>query len=100
MKKTTEVTLNNYPELLQQIQKEIKQTEDKITKGIIRGKVVMAWNIGKVIGEHLLQNDRADYGKKLFEQLSADILIVKRTLYQMRNFYKTYPKLPQGTVQK
>lgn len=58
----------------------------------------MCWKLGKIIDEHLLEHDRADYGKKFFQELSADISIAERTLYQMRSFYKTYPTLPQDNV--
>jgi endonuclease YncB( thermonuclease family) len=57
-------------------------------------KVLMAWEIGKIIEEHLLKNNRADYGVQFFNQLEKDISIARITLYQMRNFYKTYPVLP------
>ena len=57
----------------------------------------MSWEIGQKIDQYLedsQKNSDAVYGKKLLEQLEKDTGIVARTLYQMHNFYKTYPTLP------
>lgn len=89
-----QIALKNYSKLLSQLQKIIKQTEQNIVKSVNRQKVVMAWQIGKEIGEHLQKNSRADYGKKLFSELEKDTKIAQSILYQMRNFYKSYPTLP------
>ena len=89
-----QISLNNYKKLLSQIQKIIGQTEQRIVADVNHEKVLMAWEIGKIIEEHLLKNNRADYGVQFFNQLEKDILVARITLYQMRNFYKTYPVLP------
>jgi endonuclease YncB( thermonuclease family) len=90
-----QITLNNYQKLLAQIQKTIGETERRIVADVNHEKVAMSWQIGKIIEEHLLKNNRANYGAQFFAQLEKDILIAKRTLYQMRTFYKTYPVLPK-----
>jgi len=59
-----------------------------------REKVVMSWEIGKEIEIHLRQNKNSGYGEELFNQLAKDTSIEKFSLYKMRAFYKTYPKLP------
>ena len=89
-----EITLNNYEKLLLQVQRTIEETKQNIVKSVNREKVVMSWGLGKIIDQHLMKNDRADYGKKLFSQLAKDTSIAERTLYQMRAFYKNYPTLP------
>ena len=91
-----EITLNDYNKLLNKVQKTIQTTEQNILQAVGHQKVLMCWEVGKIIDEHLLQNARAEYGKKLFEQLAKDTLIAERTLYQMRNFYKTYPEIPKS----
>ena len=98
MTKTTssEISLNNYTKLLAEIQKHVKQTGENIFKTVTRQKVVMAWQIGKIIDRHLSKNNKSGYGEKLLEQLTKDILISKSALYEMRGFYQSYPKLPQG----
>ena len=93
-----QIVLKNYEKLLSQIQKTIKQTEQNIVKSVNQEKVAMSWQIGKVINEHLLKNDRADYGKKLFEQLEKDTAIAQSILYQMRKFHKAFPVLPKNDL--
>ena len=87
-------TLKNYTKVLAQIQKTIKKTETNVN----REKVVMAWQIGKIIDQHLLENKQAKYGEKLFEQLEKDTAIAQSILYQMCNFYKAYPTLPKSNL--
>lgn len=90
-----QITLKNYNKLLLEVQKTIAQTQQNVVKAVNREKVVMSWQVGKIIDEYLLKDDRAEYGQKLFVQLEQDIGINSRILYQMRSFYKTYPVLPQ-----
>jgi len=90
------ISLKNYNNLLSQIQKIIKKTQENIVKNVNHEKVVMSWQLGKIIDEHLIENDRADYGAQLFKQIEKDTAITGRTLYQMRSFYKTYPSLPEA----
>ncbi len=90
-----EIELSGYKKLLEEVQKAILKTEQNIVQTVNRQKVEMCWRIGKIVDEHLVKNDRAEYGKKLFTELAKDTAIAERTLYQMRAFYKAYPKLPK-----
>ena len=90
-----EIALNDYQEILTQVQKTIQETEQNIVHSVNRQKVLMSWQIGKIVEQHLLKNKRAEYGKKLFSQLAQDTKIKEKVLYQMRAFYKTYPTLPK-----
>ncbi|MBU6141050.1 MAG: hypothetical protein KGP29_05820, partial [Proteobacteria bacterium] len=96
------ITQNNYKKLLTQIHKTISRTEQEILQRVSREKVEMCWEIGKILDEHLSKNNRDQrgeiYGKKLFHDLSRDLSIVERTLYQMRSFYKAYPTLPKNNL--
>ena len=89
-----QIALKNYPKLLAEIQKLITQTQKNIVQTVNRQKVVMSWQIGREIDAHLKTDDRAEYGKKMFEELEKDTAITKSTLYQMHSFYKAYPTLP------
>jgi hypothetical protein len=93
-----QIVLKNYEKLLSQIQKTIEQTEQNIVKSVNQEKVAMSWQIGKIINEHLVKNDRADYGKKLFEQLEKDTAIAQSILYQMRKFHKAFPAFPENDL--
>jgi len=94
----TEISSNDYQKLLAEIQKRIAETQNSIIKTATREKVVMAWQIGKVIDEHLTKNANSKYGQRLLQQLQQDINIAEKVLYKMRSFYKTYPKLPKDDV--
>lgn len=89
------IAKNDYQKILVKVQTEIQKTEKNIVQTVNRQKVEMCWEVGKIIDEHLLKNDRAEYGKYFFTQLAKDTKITKRALYQMRSFFKAYPKLPK-----
>ena len=89
-----EISLNNYEKILLEVQKIITETQKEINEKVNYEKVEMSWKIGQIIYKHLLQNDRADYGSNFFTQLSKDTKLSVSSLYQMQNFYKSYPTLP------
>jgi len=91
----TKIALNNYKNLLTEIQKQIAQAQSNVIQNITRQKVVMAWNVGKIINEHLSRNTKTGYGEKLIEQLAQDTSMADKVLYKMRSFYQAYPKLPK-----
>lgn len=90
-----EMELNGYGKLLLEVRNHIAETQSNVVKIITRQKVEMAWKIGKSISLHLSKNNQSGYGEKLFGQLEGDIGITQTVLYKMRNFYKSYPKIPQ-----
>ena len=50
------------------------------------------WETGRLINEHLLQfRERAAYGAKVFDRLSADTGISKRTLQECAQFHRCFP---------
>jgi endonuclease YncB( thermonuclease family) len=93
--KKTELLQSNYKKILSEIQKLITQTQDNIVKNVTRQKVEMAWKIGKEIDKNLSESDEDERSRKLIEQLEIDLKITRSVLYKMRNFYKTYPKIPK-----
>ena len=95
----TEIALVGYENLLTEIQKQIGQAQQNIVQNIARQKVVMAWNVGKIIDEHLSRNNKTGYGEKLMEKLVQDTAISDNSLYRMRSFYQSYPKLPKDEKQ-
>ncbi len=62
-----------------------------------REEIERAWvqtyhETGRLINGHILQNrDRAGYGAKVFEKLSADTGISKRTLHECAQFHRCFP---------
>jgi endonuclease YncB( thermonuclease family) len=90
------IELNGYKKLLTEVQKSIQKTEKNIVESVNRQKILMSWEVGKIIEKHLSENKQAEYGKKLLTQLAKDTPIKERALYQMRAFYKAYPTLPKN----
>ena len=90
-----EISSEDYAKILLEIQTHIKQAQEEIVQTVTREKIVMAWQIGKVIDGHLSKNSQPEYGKNLIKKLEQDVSITKTVLYKMRNFYKSYPTLPK-----
>ena len=96
--KAVKIILKHYDKLLLEVRDRVAQAQDSIARIATRQKIEMAWNVGKAIEKHLKKNkksEKSSYGKHLFEQLESDVGIGQSTLYRMRKFYKTYPKIPQ-----
>lgn len=81
----------DYQKILREVQNSIKLAQGKI----IRNKVEMAWQIGKIIETSLPKNQKEKYGKEIIKKLERDLLISSAVLYKMQGLYKTYPKLPK-----
>lgn len=96
MTKTISNIYQNYSELLLKVKDEVLQRQSLIDNLINHQKVLMAWNIGKLINEYLLTNNRdEDYGQNLIKKLSDDTKINWSVLYKMRVFHQSYPNLEQ-----
>jgi endonuclease YncB( thermonuclease family) len=94
-KEVQKITLNNYTQLLSKVQARVKKTQATVAEIVTRQKVEMAWWVGKLLEEHLSQNQQAGYGKHLFARLEKDSGIAQSSLYKMQRFYRAYPKLPK-----
>ncbi|MBP7710051.1 MAG: hypothetical protein KA100_03160 [Rickettsiales bacterium] len=81
----------DYQKILKEVQNSIKLAQGKI----IRNKVEMAWQIGRIIETSLPKNQKEKYGQEIIKKLQRDILIDARVLYKMQSLYKAYPKLPK-----
>ncbi|MBA4137559.1 MAG: hypothetical protein C0518_09610 [Opitutus sp.] len=71
-----------------------KAVEAVVFKG--RQQIEQAWiqtyhETGRLINEHILQNQRAGYGAKVFDRLAADTGISKRTLQECAQFQRFFP---------
>jgi len=82
----------SYSKLLKQLKKEIAEGLVRAQTAYDREKIIAYWKIGESISKHLLKNKyRADYGKSLYKRLSEDLSVGERLLYQISQFYNTYP---------
>jgi len=85
---------NAYINLLKQVKEEIIEGLFRAQIAYERERVITYWNVGRAISSHLLiHKNRADYGEKLFNRLSKDLGLGERLLYQITQFYHTYPNL-------
>jgi len=86
----------------------IEQARNKVYSTINTTMVQAYWEIGRTIVEEKQKGKkRADYGKYLIKDLSEKLIeeygrgFNKRSLYEMRQFYLTFPKLhPVGAESK
>lgn len=84
--------------LIQQIESIISNAKEKAIRSVDFERVMMYWQIGKVIFEEEQQSkDRAEYGKYLIKSIS-DVFQPKfgsgfsvRQLERNRQFYRTFP---------
>ena len=82
-----------YSNLLEKIKQEIAEGLSRAQQAYDREKVLTYWKIGQAIHKHFLENKiQADFGKRIFKNLSRDLNMGESVLYQMTQFYKTYPK--------
>lgn len=81
-----------YSSLRSQIRKTISAGKARALKAVERERVRTAWQVGRLIHEHiLLKKDRAAYGKEVIKRLSEDIGISKSELHKMVEFSREYP---------
>jgi len=85
---------NSYARLLKQIQQEISEGLSRAQRAYEKEKVIAYWRIGKAISLHLGEHkENAEYGKQLYASLARDLHLGERLLYQISQFYNTYPTL-------
>jgi len=99
MSKNTKTISKNkdYEALLVDVKSLIDKGKYKAYKAVDNIRVQTYWQLGeRIVREELKHDDRADYGKALITNLALDLNIVKRELYKVVKFYRTYEIV--GTV--
>lgn len=90
-------TQSNEEQTYHSIRKSIVTAQRKISTAINAAMVVAYWEIGEQIYKACGENDRAEYGKKLLENISAKLTaefgkgFTERNLRAMRQFYSLFP---------
>jgi len=75
----------------------IRSAQGFVTQTINKGMVMLYWQIGKTIQEEVIKNDRAEYGKRIVQTLSAELVFSygkgysRSNLTRMMEFYKCFP---------
>lgn len=83
---------SDYRKVLYELKEIIIKGQNKAYKAVDNIKVQTYWQIGeRIVREELKNKERAEYGKYLVNNLSVDLNISRRLLYQIYKFYKIYP---------
>ncbi len=86
--------------LIDTIRLEIEQGKQEIHKVVEDVRTRRYWTIGKHIKTYLLDyEDRAEYGKHLFELLEQEFGIERSTLHRTVKFFEAYPQIVAGRPQ-
>jgi predicted nuclease of restriction endonuclease-like (RecB) superfamily len=88
--------LNKSSNLLGDIAQLIEQAHRHVVVNVNSTMVLLYWQIGKMIQEDIVKNDRAEYGKALLENLGKELTASfgrgysHQNLYRMVDFFKHY----------
>ena len=94
---TIPVQVATYSQLVHAIREAQAQARTRVEQAVEHEKVREAWEIGKLIDEHILYHkERADYGEQVVKRLAGDLGTSKRELHYMVEFARAYPIVPQG----
>jgi hypothetical protein len=81
----------DYKSLLAELKSIIAKGQYQAYKAVDNIRVQTYWQIGeRIVREELKHKDRADYGKYLVDNLTADLGIGRRDLYRIVKFYRVY----------
>ncbi len=87
-------TIEGYNEILRDIRSLLEKATYQAYKAVDNLRVQTYWQIGERISRGELEHkERADYGEKIIEGLTSDLNMQKSTLYDVLQFYTTYPIL-------
>ena len=74
----------------------IDNTKEKVYRSVNTELINLYWNIGRTIKEDIIKKERADYGKKIIDNLSKVLVenygrgYGRRNLFNMISFYETF----------
>ena len=86
--------VQSYDQLVKAIRGARGESRVRVERAVEQERVREAWEIGKLIDEHVLQHkERADYAKQILPKLATDLGMDRSELYRMLEFYRTYPNV-------
>ncbi len=93
IKKNTEnLSVKGYQEVLKDIKSLLDKAKQRAYKAVDNIRVQTYWQIGeRIVRAELEHKERADYGRKIIEELAGDIGLQKRLLFVIVQFYRVYP---------
>lgn len=63
----------------------IEQGKNQLTKQVNSVLTLTYWHIGKKINEHILKNERAEYGKEIVATVSTQLVVKYGKSFELRN---------------
>ena len=96
--------LENNLEVYDKIVEAIDSSRLRIVSSVNSEMVLLYWNIGRIIKSDVLSGEKAEYGKSIINELSAELTkeygkgYGQRNLFNMVKFYDTYPDDKIGAV--
>ncbi|MBI5573826.1 MAG: hypothetical protein HY919_04655 [Elusimicrobia bacterium] len=82
----------NYKVLLNDIKSILEKAKYQAYKAVDNLRVQTYWQVGeRIIREELHHKDRADYGKKIIENLANDVGMTRQILTRTVQFSRAYP---------
>jgi len=94
LSKSTKVLmkLEGYDDLLRDIRSIIEKARSRAYQAVDNIGVQTRWQVGeRIVREELAHKERADYGKRVVDQLAIDLEFRRDELFRMVQFYRTYP---------
>ncbi len=90
--KRTRTALASFETLVRKVKETFLLGRERIKQEMVR----TYWQTGKYIHDHILHHqDRADYGKQVIPRLSERVGMSERTLQEMLQMYRHFPKIPR-----
>lgn len=87
--------VQSYDELVHAIREARTASKRRVERAVEQEKVREAWEIGKLIDEHVLHHkERADYGSYVIKRLARDLGSSQTELSYMLQFARAYPIHP------
>jgi hypothetical protein len=89
---TDQLILTTYDALRTEIVQILATGQERARQAVEREKAQAFWEVGRLLHVHLQENgERAAYGEQVVSQLSADLEIDRRRLYEMLKVYRNFP---------
>ena len=86
------VAPEGYAALRDEIQGLLQAARNRAYQAVDNIKVQAYWQVGeRIVRAELEHKDRADYGARVIEQLARDLGMAPRVIYEIVQFYRTYP---------
>lgn len=82
--------LNNNIEnaLFQDLTQIIEQGKKQVVSQVNSILTITYWHIGKKINDHLLKNERAEYGKEIVSPVATQLVQKFGQSYELKNLYR------------